>query len=182
MAAEAEFGAFGNAPVDARNAGRFLLRPDNRAAGRQLQLGMTGGMVLMVVGGSNRFRVTFAGNSSTPRDSVQNYLLFRAAELTVQEGFDYFTVADQDVERSTRYYSQGFYDDYGYPYSLRSRRYTRSYIGPRFYSSSARPVDEYTNVADILMFEGEKPAADVNAYDAKDVLERLQVTINQPAS
>jgi hypothetical protein len=131
---------------------------------------------------SNRFRVTFAGNSSTPRDSVQNYLLFRAAELTVQEGFDYFTVADQDVERSTRYYSQGFYDDYGYPYSLRSRRYTRSYIGPRFYSSSARPVDEYTNVADILMFEGEKPAADVNAYDAKDVLERLQVTINQPAS
>ena len=129
----------------------------------------------------NRYRVTFAGNSSTPRDTVQNYLLFRAAELTVQKGFDYFTVVAQDVERSTRYYSQGFYDDFGYPYSLRSRNYTRGYIGPRFYSSSARPIDQYTSVADILMFEGEKPADDVDAYDAKDVLERLQVTINQPA-
>ena len=36
----------------------------------------------------NRYRVTFAGNSLTTRERVETYLLYRAAELTVQQGFD----------------------------------------------------------------------------------------------
>ena len=35
----------------------------------------------------NRYRVTFAGNIVTDRDVVERYLLFRAAELTLQQGF-----------------------------------------------------------------------------------------------
>ena len=62
----------------------------------------------------DRYRVIFAGNPSTPRETVQNYLLYRSAELTVQNGYDYFTVTDRDVERSTRYYTQGYYDDFGF--------------------------------------------------------------------
>jgi hypothetical protein len=34
---------------------------------------------------SNRFRVSFAGNSLTARETVERYLLYRAAELTVQQ-------------------------------------------------------------------------------------------------
>ena len=30
-----------------------------------------------------RYRVTFTGNSITPRDTVENYLLLRAAEVTL---------------------------------------------------------------------------------------------------
>ena len=36
----------------------------------------------------NRFRVTFAGNQFTSRQRVENYLLYRAAELTTERGFD----------------------------------------------------------------------------------------------
>src|SRR3546814_2720956 len=35
----------------------------------------------------NRFRVSFSGNQLTSRERVENYLLFRAAELTVQNGY-----------------------------------------------------------------------------------------------
>ena len=59
---------------------------------------------------SNRYRVAFAGNSVTPRDVVQNYLLYRAAEVTLEKGHDYFTLVDQDVERSTVYHGTGFND------------------------------------------------------------------------
>lgn len=125
-----------------------------------------------------RYRVTFSGNPSTPRETVQNYLLYRAAELTVQNGFDYFTVVDRDVERSTRYYSQGYADDFGY-YDFPYRRGHRRFYRPSFYSSNAYPVSEYSSIADILMAEGEKPKDEANAYDALDVLQQLQPLIRK---
>jgi hypothetical protein len=42
---------------------------------------------------------------------------------------------------------------------------------------NARPIDSYTASADIVLFKGEKPASDVAAYDARDVLRRLDPTI-----
>lgn len=35
---------------------------------------------------ANRFQVNFAGNSLTSRETVERYLLYRAAELTVAQG------------------------------------------------------------------------------------------------
>jgi hypothetical protein len=35
---------------------------------------------------NDRYRVSFSGNSSTPRDVVETYMLYRAAELTLQSG------------------------------------------------------------------------------------------------
>ena len=52
---------------------------------------------------NNRFWVTFAGNDFTKADTVQKYLLYRAAELTLNYGYDYFTVVDRNMDRSTRY-------------------------------------------------------------------------------
>ena len=125
----------------------------------------------------NRYRVSFDGNASTPREDVQNYLLYRAAELTVQSGFDYFTIVDNDLHRSTRYYNQAYVDDFGYAGYSRDRRHYRRYIGPRFVSGTSYPIDEYSSTADIVMAKGEKPADDAKAYDALDVLQRLQPAI-----
>ena len=49
----------------------------------------------------NRFRVSFSGNQFTSRDRVENYLLFRAADLTAQQGYDGFTVVDRETDRRT---------------------------------------------------------------------------------
>ena len=46
---------------------------------------------------TNRYRVTFAGNELTEPHTVQNYLLYRAAEITLDRGYDYFTVVDRNL-------------------------------------------------------------------------------------
>ena len=43
-----------------------------------------------------RWRVSFSGNSLTSRETVDGYLLFRSAELTLQNGDDWFTLIDRD--------------------------------------------------------------------------------------
>lgn len=128
----------------------------------------------------NRYRITFAGNADTPRETVQNYLLFRAAEVTLESGHDYFTMVGQDVERSTRYF--GTFDP-AFPYYGRAA-FTRGYpyglVGAGSYTT--HPIDNYSAFADILVSKGEKPADDVNAYDARDVIERLRpLVVRTPA-
>src|SRR5688572_23728482 len=62
----------------------------------------------------DRVRISFRGNSVTDRETVETYLLYRAAEVTLQGGHDYFVVAQRDTEsrthlRSTGPYHPGFY-------------------------------------------------------------------------
>src|SRR5678815_4545876 len=60
----------------------------------------------------NRFRVTFAGNTLTSRETVERYLLYRAAELTLAQGYDWFALADRHTDRESRtYYNR---DPFGY--------------------------------------------------------------------
>lgn len=51
---------------------------------------------------SDRARVTFGGNSLTERETVENYLLYRAAEVAVERGFDHFSLIERDTEEKTR--------------------------------------------------------------------------------
>ncbi len=128
----------------------------------------------------NRYWVSFRGNSSTPRDTVETYLLFRAAELTLESGRDWFRIADQDTEVSTRYsgFSTGFGNVGFGPY------YSRRGFGGGFSTSigttSLRPVSQYEAFANILVYSGEKPADDPEAYDAREVLENLGPDIVLP--
>jgi len=50
-----------------------------------------------------KYRVGFRGNSSTDRATVENYILLRAAELTVAEGFGHFVVLDEDEGSTSRF-------------------------------------------------------------------------------
>ncbi|MDB2437936.1 hypothetical protein N9W89_04425 [Hellea sp.] len=68
---------------------------------------------------NDRARVTFAGNSVTERETVENYLLYRAAEIATERGFEYFTLVERDTEKNTRLRSTGssLYDPYfGYSF------------------------------------------------------------------
>lgn len=124
---------------------------------------------------SNRYRVVFAGNSATPRQTVETYLLYRAAELTLQEGYDYFVTSGRQTEAQTSYnqYFSGF-GGFG-PY----------YWGPWYpffganYVTEA-PSTEYVAVVDIVMFKGKKPANEVHAFDAHEVKANLESQIERP--
>jgi len=43
------------------------------------------------------YRVRFKGNNYTPRDKVEQFLLYRCAELTDQLGYDHFILVDSDT-------------------------------------------------------------------------------------
>jgi hypothetical protein len=122
---------------------------------------------------SNRYRVSFAGNMVTSRDTVQNYLLYRAAEVTVEAGAEYFVLVDQNLERSTVYHGTG-HSTFGY--NSRRDPYQPG-IGAGFTNYTAVPVDSYAASADILVFKGEKPANEPRAYDAREVLRRLDSAV-----
>ncbi|MEM6650539.1 MAG: hypothetical protein AAF603_09845, partial [Pseudomonadota bacterium] len=65
----------------------------------------------------DRYRIVFKGNSLTRRETVENYLLYRAAEVTVKNGYDHFIVVEDDTERSTTYTqtgNAGFFPYYGF--------------------------------------------------------------------
>jgi hypothetical protein len=117
---------------------------------------------------NNRYRITFAGNSATSLDTVRNYMLYRAAELTVESGHDYFIVTDQNTQSATTYRGAGS-TPFGFGTGFRSG----GGIGVGFSSFSAYPDDSYTAWADIVLGTGPKPQGDLNAYDAREVLGRI---------
>lgn len=75
---------------------------------------------------NDRARVSFGGNSVTERETVENYLIYRAAELAVERGFESFTLLERNVEEKTRLSGGssfgGIYDPY----------FNYSFYGPRF--------------------------------------------------
>jgi hypothetical protein len=119
----------------------------------------------------NRYRVTFAGNSATSLDTVRNYMLYRAAEVTVESGHDYFVVVDQNTQSTTTYRGTGS-TPFGFGTGFGSGG-----VGVGFSSFSAYPDDSFTSWADIVVGDGSKPSGDVNAYDAHDVLSRLDSAV-----
>jgi hypothetical protein len=143
----------------------------------------------------NRWRVTFSGNSLTSRETVEGYLLFRAAELTVQQGFDWFTVVDRNTDKDTRVYvdPDPFYSPWYGPYGY-WRPYWRywghgygwrtwdPFWGDPFWADrvDVRTVERYEATAEIVMGRGAKPADDPRAFDARAVITNLQPRIKYP--
>src|ERR1700761_3258714 len=50
----------------------------------------------------NRWRVTFTGNSATPREQVEDYLLLRSAQVTLAAGATHFLFDNRDTQAKTR--------------------------------------------------------------------------------
>lgn len=132
---------------------------------------------------SNRTRISFRGNSVTDRETVETYLLYRASEVTLQGGYDYFIVANRDTEEHSRLQSTGpSHARFGFDYWYFSPRRGWSPWYDPFWDEpmSYREVTRYEAVAEIAMFRGEKPEGDPNAFSAREVQANLQGRIVRP--
>jgi hypothetical protein len=156
---------------------------------------------------TNRWQISFSGNSLTDRQTVETYLLYRAAELTDMEGFDHFRVVQRQTDEDRRLLATGFgasdpfysnfFCDYrfygrrgrlaGYPRSWYSRRAAlhgfHSPFGYRdpFWSDpwDYREVVRYEATSEIIMGKGEKPD-DPSFFNADEVLMNLAGRIERP--
>ena len=134
---------------------------------------------------NDRFRVSFSGNSITDRETVENYLLYRAAELTLEAGFDHFLVVQRATDEDRRVYSSGLRDPYLHPgfyvhYTyFHPRMGWRGWHDPFWDDRTYREVTRYEASAEIMLGRGPKPA-EPNAFDARQVVENLAPSIVRP--
>ena len=147
---------------------------------------------------ADRFRVGFSGNSLTSRETVEGYLLFRAAELTLQSGYDWFSIVDRQVDKTSRTYvdPDPLYRPWygpGYGYWRPSWRYFGGGYGWRTWDPfwgdpfwadrvDVRTVDKFDASAEIVMHKGPKPTDDPRAFDARSVVDNLRPRIQYPAA
>lgn len=141
--------------------------------------------------GDNRYMVTFDGNTLTSRERVEGYLLYRAADLTVQNGYDWFRIARKETERDRRTYVEpGYQPYYGYDYWRPYWRYYRPRYGwyvwhpydrDRFWADDidVTTVEEFEAHAEIVMGRG-TPAQNESVFDARKVMADIGPSIERP--
>jgi len=140
----------------------------------------------------NRWRVTFTGNSVTPRETVENSLLLRAAEVTLASGHNHFVFDTRDTKAQTRYdafpvgppaFGYGFHGGFGYGYG-----YGPGYWGFRpawGYSAFGPDVDivsttKYESYAEIVVLNDEQARREPRAVDARAVIARIPPPVPPP--
>jgi hypothetical protein len=131
----------------------------------------------------NRYRVTFTGNSVTPRETVENYLLLRSAEVTLQSGYRAFEFDTRDTKADVRYRSdftgwpgwRGGYGWYWHSWAFGSP------FGPPYESVDSYPITRYQAYAEIVMLTPEEAHNNPRAINAHDVITHVRpMTVPPP--
>jgi len=137
--------------------------------------GLTGGYSDAQID-SNTYRVAFKGNGYTSREKVNNYLLVRCAEITVESGHDYFIILDSDTERKhSTYTTQGYYtgSTTGYATASGNMAYGTATTHGTYTPGQTFHHSKYGASAMIKVYNGEKPTNDPNAFDGREVMKYL---------
>jgi hypothetical protein len=136
---------------------------------------------------ADRWRVTFRGNSLTSRNTVETYLLYRAAQLTTDQGYDWFEAVQRHTDKHTEVHGDTFgwgpewrfYGPWGGPGRWGGwGAWGDPFWGPDF---DIQQVQRYEASVEIVMHHGEKPAGDAQAYDARQVQANLAGKIVKPS-
>ncbi|HMO41478.1 MAG TPA: hypothetical protein PKE17_18855 [Saprospiraceae bacterium] len=113
----------------------------------------------------NVFTVNFRGNGYTSRERAQDFAMLRCADITIENGFRYFAIADSSADEKTMmYHSGGSSQTYGTMNTYGNTTYGNF----NTYGSSGtsvpirKPRASYT----IFCFK-EKPPETIMAFDAE---------------
>ncbi len=135
---------------------------------------------------SNTVMVSFKGNGFTGRQKVESYLLYRCAEVTLNDGYDYFVLASEDTESKHGYSSTP--STFASTTSASAIATGNSAFGQAQTFGTLNPghtftYTKYGGEAVIKMFKGKKPGDDPRAYDAHEVKQYLgpQITATPPS-
>ena len=126
---------------------------------------------------------------------MESYLLFRAAELTLEQGMDWFAIEDRvvehEVERQVRrdpFYDPWFGSYYGYwrpswrYYGRTGWRSWYPYYGHTFWTDhvDVREVERFEAMAEIRLGSGATPNDTMRAFNASEVIERIKPRVEYP--
>jgi hypothetical protein len=140
---------------------------------------------------ATQWRVEFVGDASTGRETVETYLLYRSAELTAENGFEWFVMPARAVSEESEIVVEVEHPDayrarYWRPKWRRRSRFFWSDVDPTGPMPHERPGAQepaawsrahYSASADIVMGNGPPP---VGAFPARETIMRLESLIVRP--
>jgi hypothetical protein len=130
------------------------------------------------------FRVTFRGNSMTSREQVETYLLYRAAELTVGQGYDWFEMVSRATENRGGAWVTGYGGAWA-PYWRFHGGWGWNAWDPFWgdpWGYDVQRIDEYEAIAEIAVGHGPHAERDVRAFDARQVMANIGPKIVRPVA
>ncbi len=123
---------------------------------------------------ADRYRVVFSGDGATPVAAVEDYALLRAAELAVENGYDWFRVVGRALDEDEKG-GVGLGAGVG-----GGGRNVGVGVGGNLGTVGAKKF--YTAKLEALFGKGEKPANDAagEVYDARSVIETIRGRMAAP--
>lgn len=122
---------------------------------------------------SDRYRVTFTGNSATDRQKVEDYLLLRSAQVTLNSGHSWFMFDTRTTQAKTTYMSTfnrwSGWRGYGW--------YWHSWAWGRPYSATSRPITRYQAYAEIVVLSDAQAKEEPHAINAHELIQHLEPTV-----
>ncbi|MCC2607021.1 CC0125/CC1285 family lipoprotein [Planctobacterium marinum] len=128
-----------------------------------------------------KYRITFRGNRVTDKETIRDYTLLHAADLTLEQGYDWFYIDNQDMETNKKRVQTG--TNVGATTTATSTRcgllgcttvhhphYTGAII------ESEEITKDHVNVMTVSMGKGE-PTDPNRVYDAKALAKNIRSTI-----
>ena len=125
---------------------------------------------------ANTAVVNFDGNRFTSPSTLRAYLLYRCAQVTIENGYDYFIIVSTNTSPTNIQVKTKDTNHYAtippkvYPVVYRTNEYQSSRATPSAFQCTQGSCSGVSAV--IKMFQGQKPAFG-RAYDAKDVIAHL---------
>ena len=123
----------------------------------------------------NRYRITFTGNTATPRETVESYLLLRAAEVTRAAGFNNFIFDTRNTRANTTVQTV----PYGPPPPDPFWGYRRGFGYWGGWGFAYDPMVDvvvrtnYDAYAEIVLLTPEQAAKEPRSLNAADVIARI---------
>src|SRR5690349_6064573 len=125
----------------------------------------------------NRFRVTFVGPAGTKLVEVEDFLLRRAAEITLKAGYTHFVFDMRRTEANIhgRRVPESWHPELGLLFECGRDgprpEYNIDMVSPGF--CPATPIMQYTASSEIVVLKPDEASRNPNALAAREILARL---------
>ena len=128
-----------------------------------------------------RYRVAFSGDVETSLPQVEDFLMRRAAEITMEAGYTHFVFDGRNTEAKTNLYTSpdswnpeiGLGFNLGRRYANRMKHFSNWSIPAYWSASEAAPITRYTASSEIVLLSPDQAAKEPLALSAREILSRL---------
>lgn len=134
---------------------------------------------------ANTFIVSFTGNSSTPKRTVDSYMLYRCARVTMENGYDYFVITSTSASSTNlNLLTKNEFINVPDPAKLYMNQHVKttyqSYTTSQTATTCFSGCNNYavSSFAVIQMFTGPVPAGLPRAFSVTDVIAHLGPTVS----